>query len=261
MPISPGLTQFQYLYELSPITLLGGVAGQLPGGTMSIFSLTQSSGFASLLSPFGGVDQSFFAKFVPIPGATAIDNDVGHYPFANQATAANAIITKPLSISYRMIAPAQTEGSYFTRQAQFSALQQTLQQHILLGGMFACATPALFWDTCLLLTMRDVTGGEGTQRQVVWQLDFEQPLVTQQQAQQQYNTLLSKINSGTQLTPGGDGAVDTSGPQAAVGNAGSGQGPAVSPPVQGQGQGYSAGGALTGNGGNYLLVPGVASSS
>jgi|SRR6185312_2605444 len=240
MADSFGAAAFQYLYQISPIILTGGLASQFPGGAMSIASFAQAIDFGSIIDTAGGFSlDDFFAQFVPMAGSTLIDNDVATYPFANQTTAANAIITKPLAIAYRMICPARGPFGFAAKQAVMIALKQTLQQHNLLGGLYFCATPAFFWDSCVMRAMRDVTAeGETTQRQVIWQLEFEQPLVTQAQAQQQYNTLLAKINSGTQIQPDGAGAISGSSLAAGAGNPLSGQAPGVSPAAQSPGLGY-----------------------
>lgn len=206
---------------------------------MSVFSLLAAASQGSIIDP--GVADSLddLPQFIPMSGATLVDNDVGEYPFANQATAANALITKPLVISYRLIVPANAAGGgYAGKQAMMTSFQQSLQQHNQQGGLYACATPAYFWDACVMLSMRDVSppvSFEEKQPQVEWELDFRQPLVTQQQAQQAANTLMGKIQSATQVTPGADGSIDTSGLQASGGNAGSGQGQSVSPPAQSPG--------------------------
>jgi hypothetical protein len=48
--------------------------------------------------------------------------------------------------------------------------------------------------------MTDATGGVTKQQQIEFQLDFIQPLVTQQQATSAFNSLMSKLNSGAQIS-------------------------------------------------------------
>jgi hypothetical protein len=246
MPTSPGATQFQYLYQIAPIVLTGGIASQMPGGAVSLISFTQPNDFISILS-VGGISPSLddsFAQFIPLPGATMIDQEIGSYPFANQMTAANAIITKPLMISFKMICPARGAGGYAAKQALMSGLQQTLTQHNLLGGLYGLATPAFFWNDSVMLGMRDISPpvdvGSSSQPQIIWQLDFIQPLVTQAEAQQAQNALLSKISSGTQFQPNANGEISASGAAAGAGNPASGQGSSVTPPVQGPGYGFGS---------------------
>lgn len=243
MPVSPGQVLFRYLYETAPIVLTGGIASQMPGGAISIVSLTQPNNYSSVLAAAsGGLPETFAPVFIPMPGATLIDEEIGSYPFANQMTAANAIITKPLMLSYRMICPAVGSAGFLVRQAIMTALQKTINQHNLLGGLYTLATPIFVWLDCVMLSMRDISpdvSEDSTQAQIIWQLDFVQPLVTLAEAQQAQNALLSKIGSGTQLQPNGQGYVNASGAAASVGNPSSGQAPAVSPAVQSPGQGFS----------------------
>ena len=226
-----GITEFQYLYQISPIILVGGVASQIPGGQVSIYSYLQGGTDVPITGP--GLTTSlddFFAQFVPLQGAELINQDIGEYPFYNQQTAANAVITKPLTISFKMICPARGIGGFSQKQAILSALQATLAQHNLSGGLYTCVTPAFIWDNCVMRAMRDVTPeSESSQRQVTWELDFEQPLVTQQAAAAAANTFMHKIQSGVMLTPDGTGTLSTSGPQAASAS----NAPSVTPPATG----------------------------
>ena len=257
--ISSGQVAFQYIYQIAPVVLLGGIASQFPGGSMSVFSLLQASSQGAITDPGIATSLDDFPQFIPMSGATLVDNDIGEYPFANQNTAANAIITKPLVISYRLIIPANAAGGgYAGKQAMVTAFQQSLQQHNRLGGLYACATPAFFWDACILRAVRDVSppvSFDEHQPQVEWELDFEQPLVTAQQAQQAANTLMSKIQSSTQLTPSADGSITTSGPQAAAGNPSSGQGQFASPPAQSPGLSSTGGFNTLQTGGGSTQIP------
>lgn len=236
-----GISQFDYTYQIAPIVLIGGVAGQIPGSMLSVVSFTQASTFGPVTAPGVSNPLDAFVRFLPLAGSTIIDNELGEYPFANQQTAANAIITRPLTISFRMLAPAVGPAGFQSKQAMFQSLAQTFQQHNLLGGLYGCATPAYYWDNCVMRAMRDVTPEGGmTQRQVIWQIDFEKPLVTLQDAQMANNVLLSKISSGTQFTPDGTGALNAgaavSSPVLQPGGAAN----SVSPPVQGPGLGFSS---------------------
>src|SRR5579862_4171588 len=120
MGISPGLSVFKLSFEISPIILTGGVAGFIPGGMLPIVAITEALNFADgLLS--GGDELSslddFFAHFVPLPGATMLEQRIGEYPFANQAVAANATIALPTTISVRMVCPAREDSGYATKLA------------------------------------------------------------------------------------------------------------------------------------------------
>ncbi|WP_254661836.1 hypothetical protein [Burkholderia sp. CCA53] len=74
------------------------------------------------------------------------------------------------------------------------------------------ATPARIYTNCILTSMTDVTSGEGKQQQIQWQLDFVQPLLTQQAASSAYGALMSKLAGGQQVTsPAWSGAVAAAG--------------------------------------------------
>lgn len=198
MSDSIGRTLFKLAFEVSPIILSDGVATGIPGGYLPIVAITESVNFATgLLS--GGTDLSlddFFAHFQPVQGGSLISFQVGKYPFANQAVAANAIIAQPLNVSMLMKCPAKGAGGYLTKLATMQALQAVLSKHSILGGTYVVVTPAYVYTNCLLTGMRDVTGGEGAQVQTQWLLDFEQPLVTLQQASQAQNSAMSKLTGG-----------------------------------------------------------------
>lgn len=246
MPVSSGLVQYALSYGVSPVYLSGGIAGNLGGGMLPLINLLQAQAFPNVTGP-GAFTFSYddaFAQFIPMPGASLIANQVGEYPFANQATAANAIITQPLNISLQMICPARQPGDAFNKAMVIGALVAALNQHILSGGLFAVATPAYFYDNCVMTGMRDISGGESKQPQWRWQLDFRQPLVTQQQAQTVHNALMSKLASGAQVTPNANGVIPWSGAAAGVGDPNSGQAPSYVPasnPSPGLGFGGSAG--------------------
>jgi hypothetical protein len=216
MPAGSLASLFQLAYQASPIILSGGIAATLPGGLLPIMAITQNLVIANGLLTGEGVPASlddFFAQYLPLPGSSLIANEIGKYPFANQAIAANAVIQQPLRISMLMIAPARQPGDMFTKLPTFTALQTALTNHNAAGGLYIVATPAYIYTNCIMTGMIDVTEGESRQRQVSWQLDFEQPLVTTQQAQQSLNALMSKIANGTQI----QGNPTWSGQGAAVG--------------------------------------------
>lgn len=195
-----GIASWRLAYEISPIALVGGIAGSTPGKILPIISLTQAQDFTEgVLQTSGPLDfDDFVGHFEPLPGATLIDNQIGEYPFANQQIAANAIIAMPLKVSLLMIAPAPANGGYNQKLAAFTSLQQSLYQHTLLGGTYIVATPAYIYDTMLLTGLRDVSTNDTVQRQTRWQWDFTQPLLTQAQANAAQNSLLSRTSSGLQ---------------------------------------------------------------
>ncbi|EBI9507420.1 hypothetical protein DLQ11_09155 [Salmonella enterica] len=95
-------------FEISPVILCDGVAQSIPGGMLPIVALTQSASYVSGL--MGGAIEltdldKYFCHWRAAPGGTMVDYDIGRYPFANQAVAANALLSQPLRIPMLMDAP------------------------------------------------------------------------------------------------------------------------------------------------------------
>ncbi|MEB2545668.1 hypothetical protein [Burkholderia cenocepacia] len=201
-------------FQVSPIILNGGIVANTLGGMMPIIGLVgQLGALAQSVLSSGSVSlDNFFARFVVLPGGTIINNAVGTYPFANQQVAGNAIVMQPKNVSLLMIAPVKDAGGYLTKLAIFTSLQSSLEAHCAAGGTFHVATPARIYTNCILTSMTDVTSGEGKQQQIQWQLDFVQPLLTQQAASSAFGALMSKLAGGQQVTsPAWSGAVAAAG--------------------------------------------------
>lgn len=196
-------TIFQLGYEISPIILNNGIADLIPGKMLPIVAITEFANFTSALIG-GNLDLSldnYFAHFKPLPGSELINNEIADYPFANLTVAANSIIARPLPISLIMNCPAKSEGDYVLKLATMTALKKVLDQHNQSGGTYTVATPSYIYTNCLLKNLRDVSA-QSTQVQTAWQWDFEQPLLTQSQAnatQMVLNSVMSKISGGLPL--------------------------------------------------------------
>lgn len=186
---------YDLAYQTSPIILNGGVFASSIGGMAPILTV-----LGSLINDVTGSDIAPTVKFVPIPGATAISNTAATYSFANRFVAGNAVIRNPKNVSLLMIAPVNSTGGYLLKQALFMAMQSTFEAHTAAGGTYHVMTPSYPYFDCIMTGMTDVTTGEGFQQQTQWQIDFVQPLVTQQQAQTAFNGLLSMVSGGQQLT-------------------------------------------------------------
>jgi hypothetical protein len=182
-------------FQISPIILSGGLFSSALGGVMALSGLV-----STVINDVTGSDLLPTVRYVPLPGATVINNTVATYPFANQAVAGNAVIRNPKNVSLLMIAPVNSVGGYLLKMATFMALQSTFEAHTAAGGTFHVLTPSYPYFDCLMTGMTDVTSGEGHQQQIQWQIDFVQPLVTQQQAQTAWNGMMSKISGGQQIT-------------------------------------------------------------
>lgn len=189
---------YNLAFQVSPIVLTGGALG-VP---MPIIGFTgQIGAFLQGVATTGGIDLSdFYATYLPIPGSTVINNAIATYPFANQQVAANAIIQQPKSVSLLMIAPVRDTGGYLTKMAVFTALQTALENHNQAGGTYTIATPAFLYQNCVMTAMTDVTTGETKQRQIMWQLDFIQPLISTSDANASFSAQIAKITGGNVLT-------------------------------------------------------------
>lgn len=245
--IPAGLSAFKLTYEISPIILTGGIASGT-AGVLPIIAITQAQDYQNGLlngvtstqlvnSVIASDIDSYWANFRPLPGSTLIDFQIGHYPFANQVVAANAIIAQPLRVSMLMMAPARAPNGYNSKLATVQAVRAALYQHASLGGTYTVATPSYLYTNCILTNLRDITDSGEKQPQVSWQWDFEQPLLTQQDAAQVQNSLTSKMTA--QVPVQGD-PPPWSGVAPTAGNPGSGIGPSLIPAAQ------SLGGASVG---------------
>lgn len=195
-------TIYDLAFQVSPIFLQGGIAASVPYGMLPIIALTgQIASFAqsALLGQKFNIED-FFARFVPLPGASVVSQSVGMYPFANQSVAGNATIQNPLNVSLRMIAPVKSPSGYITKLPILAALSSSLRQHNNAGGTYVVALPSHIYETMILVDMVDITGDQ-RQQQIEWQLDFVAPLISQQSAQQAYSGLMSKIAAGQMTSP------------------------------------------------------------
>ena len=187
--VTTGLSTFQQLYELSPIFLVGGVAGS--GEPIPITQILQNG-----VTPNGPND--YFAHFKPLPGGTIESWGVAQYPLAALTTAANAVVQQPISISLLMQCPAQNAAgnNYYNKLSIISSLKSTLDNHILQGGWFSVYTPAFVYSGCLLTSLKDVSGAENKQVQLMYQWDFVQPLITEEQAATTQTAFMNKVTQG-----------------------------------------------------------------
>lgn len=228
MPVSFGQASFELAFQISPIVFVKGIAEFIPGGVLPIGAVSQTQTFVgSVLSGNGlpGLDQTF-PQFYPLPGSTLADFEIGKYPFANQAVAANATIAQPLTVSMRMLWPAQpSTGGFAARLMGMLAMQSAIKQHGTRGGTYIVLTPTYFYTNMILKRMSDISSGATRNPQSEWQLDFEQPLLTLEEAEQLQNSLMSKLTGGTQV----DGQPAWSDAANQVGSANAAQAPNVIP--------------------------------
>ena len=215
---------WQIAIQISPVILTNGISTPM-GGALPIVALTESANFVDNLfsgninlNPLATPNlEQFFANWTPMPGSTLLANQVGMYPFANQAVAANAIIVQPKNISVKMTCPARGNFGYYLKLGTMTALVKTLEQHINLGGTFSVITPSYIYTDCLLTNLSDFSGMGSNQIQYEYRFDFVQPLLTVQAAQMAASGLLAKIQSGATLSgsPTWSSALQTANPAAA----------------------------------------------
>jgi hypothetical protein len=199
--MTPGTAQFTLSYQISPIVLCGGIAQNVQGGVLPIISITESQSFNAGIPSAGGPINldDYFANFAPLPGGTLGENQIGEYPFANQAVAGNAIIAQPLVISMLMTCPARQPVGYAQVLSTMTALVQALNQHDSLGGTYTVVTPKYYYTNLIRLRLVDISSSESRQAQNAYQWDFRRPLLTLEAAQAAQNTLMSKLSNGTQI--------------------------------------------------------------
>ena len=223
---SAGRVAFELAYVYSPIFLTGGIAAEFGfEGILPLAAIASVANAATNLLAGNFNPENLGVQFMPSPGATLQEVDIGLYPFANQSVAANASISNPLHVSMVMLAPANNAGGYTAKLATMTAMKYTLDQHRQLGGTFTVLTPSYAYFNCILTKLSDVSTDQSKQSQYMWQFDFVQPLVTLSQATQVYNTQMQSLSQGlpnTGATSGsnvaGGSAISNSGTVPVAGN-------------------------------------------
>jgi hypothetical protein len=191
----------QLSYQVSPIILAGGVAGNIPAGMLpmlSLFNVTTASGLG-LPYNMNDLDDSF-GTFYIMPGGTLVRQSIATYPFANQSVAANAVIREPLTLSVIMDAPMRTPNAWRIKQQQFTQLKQTLDTHNNKGGTYIIFTPAYIYTNMIMVSLTDVSRGNNMIPQNAWRFDFERPLVALTELAGAQSQQMQKITNGTPST-------------------------------------------------------------
>lgn len=237
--MNPLAAQSAYQFQICPVFLTGGIAA-LSGGTIPILSLLNPGAFPSGVTGLADPDFGFgdsLANWTSNPGASIQKYELGRYPFANQVTAANAIITEPLNVSLTMIVVfGQGAASVPNRQAVITSLKQTLDSHSLAGGTYTLMTISYTYENAILRDLVDASDSSVSIPQWRWQWDFEIPLVSQQDAtnvSQRYNNLMGQLSNGQVVQPNGAGNINWSQQSATTANPGSTAAPTVVPATQG----------------------------
>lgn len=178
----------QLSYQVCPIILTGGVASNIPGGTLPILSLFMAVDFS------GDLDDSF-ASFNVLPGGQLVLQEIAKYPFANQYVAANAVIRQPLTLSVIMDTPMRGPKAWANKQSIFTALKGILENHNNTGGTYTVMTPAYMYDNMVMISMTDNSRSNNSLPQNAWRFDFERPLVAMQELTSSLNVFNNNINS------------------------------------------------------------------
>ena len=106
-----------------------------------------------------------------------------------------------MKISLLMSCVANTDsGGFFGKLAIMTALGATLNLHSQMGGTYTIATPAQLYPNCLLRRIVDVSTGQISQPQSLYQWDFEQPLLTETNNPLSLNGMMSLISNGLPST-------------------------------------------------------------
>jgi len=201
MSVSPGYATWKLGFQLSPIVLTNGLVDGFPYNMLPIIALTEALNFTEgLLSGANISLDGYFANFEPVAGASLIEQEIAHVPFANQQVAANATIQQPLTFSMRMIVPARQQLGYYTKFAVMQAVQYALQQHNQRGGTYTVLTPSTIYTNCLLRSLRDASIGTTQQPQNAWVFEFEKPLITLDDAAAAQSSLMDMLTRASKIT-------------------------------------------------------------
>jgi hypothetical protein len=186
----------QLSFQVCPIVLTGGIAGQVPGGVLPMLSLFYASGSALQLPyDINDLDDAFGA-FNVLPGGTLIAQTIGKYPFANQYVAANAVIREPLTLSIIMDAPMRGQDAWRTKLMVMTALKAALDTHNNNGGTYTVMTPACVYQNLIMTALTDNSRGNNSLPQNAWRFDFEKPLVTLADVNGAQNQFMQKLTNG-----------------------------------------------------------------
>jgi hypothetical protein len=220
------LSQQQLTFQISPISLTGGIASTITGGILPIIALTNPNAFSQNLLT-GDPDfqlENAFGIFSPCAGGSLVEQEPAQYPYANLSVAANAIIRNPINVSLIMITPMKTPQAWALKLQTMQALKATLDSHNNAGGTYTIFTPAYTYTNMLMLNLTDISGPQSPIPQNAWKWDFTRPLVSLEDASGALSNLMNQINSGVPSTGDASGAATAGGNPSSVVNTGPGAG-------------------------------------
>lgn len=242
------LTQYQLLYQISPIFLQNGIAtNNITGNMLPLLNILDPNAFVSS-SAFGATPtvsdwtlEDAFAIFQPAPGGSLIQQSIGEFPYANLNVAANAVLRNPINVSMIMVTPMKQKGSWTVKMNKMTALKQTLDNHNNAGGTYVVFTPAFIYQDMLMLSLTDISTTQSALPQNAWKWDFTRPLVQLAELANAQSNMTSKLTGGLPITMDTTGQINMNSALSALGlpaatfNQGSGAGGTVpgliAPPI------------------------------
>lgn len=210
---------YKLRYQVAPIILTGGIAGQVPGGMISMLAGTnpemilrplfaegaaqrnlidalfapgssQAGTIGSIIADPGGsgpiVLDDAFGAFNVLAGGTLCAQTVPKYPLADMTMAANAIVREPLTLSLIWDAPMRgfqfnpSLSAWDVKLMVMQALKGMLDRHNNMGGLYSVMTPAFYYENLILTSLTDNSRGGNPLPQNAWRFDFERPMVVNQ---------------------------------------------------------------------------------
>ena len=207
------LSQQQLTFQISPITLTGGIASNITGGMLPLVALTNPNAFSQNLLT-GDTDfqlEDAFAIFSPAAGGSLVEQQPAEYPFANLTVAANAIIRNPINVSLIMVTPMKQQSAWSVKLQTMQALKATLDSHNNAGGTYTVYTPAYTYTNMLMLNLTDCSTPTSPIPQNAWKWDFTRPLVSLEDASGALSNLMNQINNGVPSTGDPSGAATAGG--------------------------------------------------
>jgi hypothetical protein len=222
------LSQWQLLYQITPIWLKDGIVTQsISGNMLPLLAIlnadAMNAGFMGTQNA-GNSQWSLddaFGIFQPAPGGSLIQQAIAEYPFANLSVAANAIVRNPINISLVMLTPMKTSQAWSWKMATITSLKQTLDNHNNAGGTYVVFTPGFIYQDMLMTSLTDVSTAQSVLPQNAWRWDFTRPLVQLSELANAQSNLISKITGQLPIGMNAEGGVDITSVLTAMGTPGS----------------------------------------
>jgi hypothetical protein len=221
------ISQWQLLYQITPIWLKDGIVTQSNSGNMlPLLAILNADAFnANFMGAAGRhtgdvndwtLDDAF-GIFQPTPGGSLVQQSIAEYPFANLNVAANAIVRNPIGVSLIMLTPMKTPQAWSLKMSTMTALKQTLDNHNNAGGVYVVFTPGFIYQNMLMTSLTDVSTAQSVLPQNAWRWDFTRPLVQLSELANVESNLISKITGALPVGMNTVGGVDITAVMTAMG--------------------------------------------